>query len=54
MNHPIYKVRTVKITAPYTLTVGFDDGTQQTITTVRILVAEYQLVASIILESLGC
>jgi len=31
MSHPIYKVRSVKITAPYTLDVAFDDGTSQTI-----------------------
>ena len=31
MKHPIYKVRSVKIIAPYTLRVGFDDATEQTI-----------------------
>jgi hypothetical protein len=31
MKHPIYKVRSVKVTAPHTLSVGFDDGTEQTI-----------------------
>jgi hypothetical protein len=31
MKHPIYKVRSVKIEAPYTLRVGFDDATEQVI-----------------------
>ena len=31
MDHPIYKVRSVKPVAPYTLQVAFDDGTEQTI-----------------------
>ena len=31
MSHPIYKVRSVKIVAPYTLETGFDDGTKQII-----------------------
>jgi hypothetical protein len=31
MKHLIYKVRSVKITGPYLLQVGFDDGTEQTI-----------------------
>jgi hypothetical protein len=31
MKHPIYKVHSVKTVAPYTLCVGFDDGTEQTI-----------------------
>jgi len=31
MKHPIYKVRSVKVVAPYTLHLGFDDGTEQTI-----------------------
>jgi Protein of unknown function (DUF2442) len=31
MKHPIYKVRSVKVVAPYTLRVGFDDGTEQAI-----------------------
>lgn len=31
MNHPIYKVVTVMVSAPYTLTVGFDDHTSQVI-----------------------
>lgn len=29
--HPIYKVRSVRILAPYTLNVGFDDTTEQVI-----------------------
>ena len=40
MNHPIYKVRSVKIAAPYTLLVGFDDGTQQTIDFFPVLSGE--------------
>jgi hypothetical protein len=31
MKHPIYKVRSVKVVAPYTLRVSFDDGTEQAI-----------------------
>ena len=31
MKHSIYKVCSVKIVAPHTLQVGFDDGTEQTI-----------------------
>jgi Protein of unknown function (DUF2442) len=37
MNHPVYKVRAVKIAAPYTLIVGFDDGSQQTIDFLPVL-----------------
>ena len=40
MNHPIYKVRSVKIVAPYTLRVGFDDGTEQTIDFRPVLAGE--------------
>jgi uncharacterized protein DUF2442 len=40
MSHPIYKVRTVRIDAPYILTVGFDDGTQQTIDFLPVLAGE--------------
>jgi hypothetical protein len=29
MSHPIYRVQTFAIVAPYTLRVGFDDGTEQ-------------------------
>jgi len=31
MSHPIYRVRSVQIAAPYTLRVEFDDGTHQVI-----------------------
>jgi hypothetical protein len=31
MNHPIYRVRSFEIVAPYTLCVRFDDNTEQTI-----------------------
>ncbi len=31
MIHPIYRVQGFQITAPYTLHVQFDDGTEQTI-----------------------
>jgi hypothetical protein len=31
MDHPIYRVCSVKIVAAYTLQVGFDDGAEQTI-----------------------
>lgn len=31
MPHPIYSVTTVEILEPYTLRVGFDDGTSQVI-----------------------
>jgi len=31
MTHPIYRVRSFEINAPYTLRVQFDDGTEQTI-----------------------
>jgi hypothetical protein len=40
MSHPIYKVRSVKIIAPYTLTVSFDDGTEQTIDFRPVLAGE--------------
>ncbi len=40
MNHPIYKVCSVKITAPYTLQVGFDDGTEQIIDFQPVLAGE--------------
>ncbi len=29
MSHPIYKVTSVEVVAPYTLRVGFGDGTHQ-------------------------
>ena len=31
MSHPIYRVRSFEITAPYTLRIEFDDGTEQVI-----------------------
>jgi hypothetical protein len=40
MNHPIYRVRSVKIVAPYTLRVGFDDGAEQTIDFRPVLAGE--------------
>ena len=40
MNHPIYKVRSVKLVAPYTLQVAFDDGTEQTIDFRAVLAGE--------------
>jgi hypothetical protein len=38
--HPIYKVRSVKVAAPYTLRVGFDDATEQVIDFRPVLVGE--------------
>lgn len=40
MKHPIYKVRSVEILAPYTLRVAFDDGTRQTIDFSPVLAGE--------------
>lgn len=40
MKHPIYKVRSYKIIAPYTLRVGFDDGVEQTIDFQPVLAGE--------------
>ena len=40
MKHPIYKVASVKILAPYTLRVAFDDGTAQTIDFSSMLAGE--------------
>jgi hypothetical protein len=40
MNHPIYKVRSVKIVAPGTLRVGFDDGLERTIDFRPVLAGE--------------
>ena len=31
MSHPIFRVRDVRVLAPYTLRVSFDDGTEQVI-----------------------
>ena len=38
--HPIYRVRSVKIAGPYTLRVGFDDTTEQTIDFRPVLAGE--------------
>lgn len=40
MKHPIYKVRSVQVIAPYTLRVGFDDATEQTIDFRPVLAGE--------------
>jgi len=40
MKHPIYKVRSVKIVAPFTLRVGFDDATEQVIDFRPVLAGE--------------
>ena len=40
MKHPIYKVRSVKVVAPFTLRVGFDDATEQTIDFRPVLAGE--------------
>ncbi len=40
MNHPIYKVISVKVSAPYTLDVEFDDRTSQLIDFQPILKGE--------------
>jgi hypothetical protein len=40
MSHLIYKVRPVKTVAPFTLTVEFDDGTEQTIDFRPVLAGE--------------
>jgi hypothetical protein len=40
MKHPIYKVRSVKIVAPFMLRVGFDDATEQTIDFHPVLAGE--------------
>lgn len=40
MFHPIYRVESFEIIAPYTLKVGFDDQTPQTIDFQPILVGE--------------
>lgn len=40
MKHPIYRVRSVKMVAPYTLQVGFDDSTEQTIDFRPVLAGE--------------
>jgi hypothetical protein len=40
MNHPIYKVLSVKLVASHTLRVAFDDGTEQTIDFRPVLAGE--------------
>lgn len=40
MTHPIYRVQSFQIVAPYTLRVGFDDGTLQTINFLPVLAGE--------------
>ena len=40
MSHPIYRVRSFQITAPYTLCVRFDDDTEQTIEFRPVLAGE--------------
>lgn len=40
MKHPIYRVKTFKIVAPYTLQVSFDDNTWQTINFEPVLAGE--------------
>jgi hypothetical protein len=40
MDHPIYRVSGFQIVGPYTLRVGFDDGTEQTIDFAPVLHGE--------------
>ena len=40
MSHPIYKVESFSIVAPFTLSVGFDDGTTRRIDFTPILQGE--------------
>ncbi|MBI2824331.1 MAG: DUF2442 domain-containing protein [Planctomycetia bacterium] len=40
MAHPIYRVRSFKIEAPYTLSVRFDDGSEQVIDFQPVLAGE--------------
>jgi Protein of unknown function (DUF2442) len=40
MMHPIHRVRSFKIEAPYTLRVEFDDGTEQVINFQSVLAGE--------------
>ena len=40
MRHPIYKIKSLKSVAPYTLRICFDDGTEQTIDFRPVLVGE--------------
>ena len=43
MIHPIHRVRSFQIVAPYTLAVRFDDGTEQTIDFEPMLAGELYL-----------
>jgi hypothetical protein len=40
MAHPIYRVRSFKIEAPYTLRIQFDDGAEQVINFQSVLAGE--------------
>jgi Protein of unknown function (DUF2442) len=40
MTHPIYRVRSFRIVAPYTLRIQFDDETEQTINFRAVLAGE--------------
>ncbi|MBZ5563829.1 MAG: DUF2442 domain-containing protein [Acidobacteriia bacterium] len=40
MVHPIYRVQSVQVLKPYTLRVGFDDGTEQLIDFRPVLAGE--------------
>jgi hypothetical protein len=40
MSHPIYRVESVEVISPYTLRVGFDDKTEQTIDFQPVLAGE--------------
>ena len=40
MKHPIYQVTAVEVVGPYTLRIGFDDGSTQTIDFQPILAGE--------------
>jgi hypothetical protein len=40
MTHPIYRVRSFEVVSDYTLRVGFDDKTEQTIDFLPILAGE--------------
>jgi hypothetical protein len=40
MSHPIYRVRSFEIAAPYTLRIRFDDDTEQTIEFRPVLAGE--------------
>jgi hypothetical protein len=40
MRHPIYRVESFEVVGPYTLRVGFDDGTEQVINFRSVLAGE--------------